>query len=102
MGKLEKNSIVSRRSVLSGGAAAVGGAALSGLATEANAQVPTRWDRTADLVIVGAGVSGLSAACEAAEHGASVIAIDMNFDIGGHGIMSGGQLHLGEIGRAHV
>ena len=100
MGKLEKNSIVSRRSVLSGGAAAVGGAALSGLATEANAQVPTRWDRTADLVIVGAGVSGLSAACEAAEHGASVIAIDMNFDIGGHGIMSGGQLHLGG-GNAH-
>ena len=97
MGKVQKDSsIVSRRSLLSGGAAAVGGAALAGLgAKEAHAQAGVTWNRTADIVIVGAGVAGLSAACEAAEQGASVIAIDMNYDIGGHGIMSGGQLHLG-------
>jgi hypothetical protein len=80
---------------LKGGAAAGGAVALAGLGTkEANAQNIT-WNKTADIIIVGAGVSGLSAACEAAEQGASVIAIDMNYDIGGHGIMSGGQLHLG-------
>src|SRR5204863_2291173 len=97
MGKIDKNpSIVSRRSLLSGGAAAVGGVALAGLgAQESQAQNAITWNRTADIVIVGAGVAGLSAAVEAAEQGASIIAIDVNYDIGGHGIMSGGQLHLG-------
>ena len=94
MGKIDKNSsIVSRRSLLSGGAAAVGGVALAGLgAQESQAQNAITWNRTADIVIVGAGVAGLSAAVEAAEQGASIIAIDVNYDIGGHGIMSGGQL----------
>jgi urocanate reductase len=87
---------LSRRYFLKGGAAVGGAAALAGLgAKEAGAQNAIQWNRTADIIIVGAGVSGLSAACEAAEQGASVIAIDMNYDIGGHGIMSGGQLHLG-------
>src|SRR5262245_14887766 len=96
MGKLDTQSNLSRRNFLKSGAAAGGAAALSTLAaSEANAQANVRWTRTADVVIVGAGVSGLSAAIEAAENGASVIAIDMNYDIGGHGIMSGGQLHLG-------
>ena len=98
---------VSRRSFLRQGAVAVGGvAAVGGAATfgvlgtrEGNAQ-DIQWHRTADIVIVGAGVSGLAAAVEAREHGASVIAIDLNSDIGGHGIMSGGQLHLGG-GNAH-
>jgi len=96
MAKLAKESSrVSRRSFLASGAAAGGAAAIGALApNQANAQ-NVRWNRTADIVIVGAGVAGLSAACEAAEQGASVIAIDMNYDIGGHGIMSGGQLHLG-------
>jgi hypothetical protein len=100
MGKLDTNSSkeqtkqnLSRRNFLKTGA--VGGvAALSLGAKEASAQGVV-WNRTVDIVIVGAGVAGLSAAVEAAEQGASVIAIDMNYDIGGHGIMSGGQLHLG-------
>jgi len=95
MGKLEAKNL-SRRHFLKTGAAAGGAAALSTLAaSEAEAQANIRWNRTADVVIIGAGVSGLSAANEAAEQGASVIAVDMNYDIGGHGIMSGGQLHLG-------
>jgi urocanate reductase len=95
MAKLEKANL-SRRYFLQGGAAVGGAAALSGLgANEATAQNAIQWNRTADVIIVGAGVSGLSAAVEAAEQGSSVIAIDMNYDIGGHGIMSGGQLHLG-------
>src|SRR5258705_11984891 len=95
MGKLDTKSNLSRRHFLKTGAAAGGAAALSTIAAnEAQAQ-NIRWNRTADVVIIGAGVSGLSAANEAAEQGASVIAIDMNYDIGGHGIMSGGQAHLG-------
>lgn len=84
---------LSRRFFLKGGAAA--GAAAAGLSATGAAAQTIQWHREADIVIVGAGVAGLSAAVEAAEHGASVIAIDMNYDIGGHGIMSGGQLHLG-------
>ncbi len=38
---------------------------------------------------------GLPASIEAAEHGASVIVIDQNYDIGGHAIESGGNIALG-------
>ncbi|CAN0376678.1 unnamed protein product, partial [Phaeothamnion confervicola] len=54
-----------------------------------------RWAQTADIVIIGAGVSGLPAAITARDLGASVIVIDANHDIGGRGILSGGRIHLG-------
>ena len=53
------------------------------------------WDKQADVVIVGAGATGLPAAIEAIEHNASVIVIDANWDVGGHAILSGGNLALG-------
>jgi succinate dehydrogenase/fumarate reductase flavoprotein subunit len=86
---------LSRRSFLSKGAAAgVGAAALTGAAaTEAKAEI--KWDHSADVVIIGAGVAGLAAAITARDHSASVIAVDENYDIGGRGILSGGRLHLG-------
>jgi len=86
---------LSRRSFLSKGAAAgVGAAAITGAAaTEAKAEI--KWDHTADVVIIGAGVSGLAAAITARDHGVSVIAVEENYDIGGRGILSGGRLHLG-------
>jgi FAD binding domain-containing protein len=86
---------LSRRSFLSKGAAAgVGAAALTGAtATEVKAEI--KWDHTADVVVIGAGVSGLAAAITARDHGVSVIAVEENYDIGGRGILSGGRLHLG-------
>ena len=86
---------VSRRAFLSAGAA---GAALAGAsAQKADAQgtSPRIWDRSADVVVIGAGVSGLPAAITARDLGASVIVVDENFDIGGRGILSGGRVHLG-------
>src|SRR6185295_17284627 len=84
---------VNRRSFLTTGAA---GAVAAGIgATEASAQSATRWDMTADVVIVGAGVAGLPAAITARESGASVIVIDGNHDIGGRGMLSGGRVQLG-------
>ncbi len=53
------------------------------------------WDHEADFVTIGAGTSGLSAAVSALDHGASVIMVDQNYDIGGHGLVSGGNVHLG-------
>ncbi len=87
---------VSRRSFLTTGAAGLGTAALTGaVAHEASAQASMRWDHTADVVIVGAGVAGLAAAVTARDHGASVIAVEENFDIGGRGMLSGGRVSLG-------
>jgi urocanate reductase len=88
------SSEVSRRSFLSAGASGVVLAAAG--APEANAQgAPQRWDRSADVVVIGAGVAGLPAAITARDHGASVIVVDENYDIGGRGILSGGRVHLG-------
>ena len=44
----------------------------------------------ADVIVVGAGLAGLSAAIDAASAGARVLVIDMNSVFGGHGIQSGG------------
>src|SRR6202162_1721057 len=86
---------VSRRAFLSQGAAGVGAAALVGAApNEAEAQA-VKWDLSADVVVIGAGVSGLAAAITARDSGASVISVDENFDIGGRGMLSGGRVHLG-------
>jgi succinate dehydrogenase/fumarate reductase flavoprotein subunit len=54
-----------------------------------------RWDMSADFVTIGAGVAGLAGAVSALDHGASVIMVDENFDIGGHGMVGGGFVHLG-------
>ena len=100
MGTQKQNDAdVSRRDFLKTGAAAsVGVSALaslspSGEAAQGNAQ--PRWDLTSDFVSIGAGVSGLAAAVSALDHRASVIMVEENFDIGGHGMVSGGNVHLG-------
>lgn len=85
---------LSRRNFVSGAAAGIGAAALTGLSAP-KAEARRNWDTDADVVVVGAGASGLPAAIEAAEHGASVILIDANFDVGGHAIISGGNIALG-------
>jgi urocanate reductase len=94
-----KSFDASRRKFIKEGAAiGVGATALSGVtAQDANAapQARIRWDRTADVVIVGAGASGLPAAITARDKGVSVIVIDANHDIGGHAILSGGRVPLG-------
>ena len=51
-------------------------------------------DSTADIVIVGSGLSGLSAAWEAAQTGARVQVIDMWSIFGGHGVAAGGVLNM--------
>ena len=86
---------ISRRGFLKKGATAgVGATALAGVApSEAGAQ--NFWDLRADLVTIGAGTAGLAAAVSALDHGASVILVEENVDIGGHGMCSGGQVHLG-------
>ena len=90
----DKGQPLNRREFLSKTAAAgVTAAALT--PGEVAAQTERRWDYEADFVSIGAGVSGLAAGVSALEHGASVILVDENHDIGGHGMISGGLVHLG-------
>ena len=56
---------------------------------------PTQWQREVDVVVVGAGATGLPAAIIAREAGLSVILIEAEADIGGHAITSGGNVPLG-------
>jgi succinate dehydrogenase/fumarate reductase flavoprotein subunit len=77
--------------------ASVSAAILTGLGTEEahGAPPPRRWDKTADVVVIGAGATGLPAAIQASEDGASVIIVEANSDVGGHAILSGGNVALG-------
>jgi hypothetical protein len=94
---------ISRRDFF--GRAGLGTAAFAGAGTIAGDDVraqqrtasamPTRWDLEADVVVIGSGACGLPAAIRAADQGASVIIVEANYDIGGHGIINGGQVPLG-------
>lgn len=114
-----------RRDVFTGGIAA--GISVAALAPTGAAAAPAetaneiQWDYEADVVIIGAGCSGLPAAIRSRDAGLSVIAVDQNFDPGGKMLHSGAQVSLGggdpvqlrdiagegdkegfKIGRAHV
>src|SRR3989337_2366521 len=82
---------LSRRDFVKSTAAGIGAATFAGIgavgadaAMPAQVAVPRRWDREADVVVVGAGATGLPAAIQAIEDGASVIVVEANSDVGGH------------------
>ena len=54
-----------------------------------------KWDREADVVVIGSGATGLPAAIVARDAGASVVLVEAENRIGGHAITSGGNLPLG-------
>ena len=102
------SKLMSRRAFLK--AAAVGTASVAGagllaplgvVAEEAPAvQTSTdesgiRWDYEADVVVLGAGGSGLPAALRAQDEGLSVLIVEGNYDVGGRAALSGGNLHSG-------
>ena len=53
------------------------------------------WTLSTDVVVIGAGAAGLAAAVSACDHGAAVIVVEENYDIGGHAMLSGGRVQLG-------
>jgi succinate dehydrogenase/fumarate reductase flavoprotein subunit len=99
--KFQTKKNFSRRDFVKTAAVGIGASALTGMeavpaeSAQSGAQVPRRWDREADVVIIGAGATGLPATIEAIENGASVIVVDANTDVGGHAIVSGGNIALG-------
>ena len=93
----EEKRNLSRRDFVKATTISVGAAAVTGLGgTDAEAQGRrVTWDTEADVVVIGSGATGLPAAIESAENGASVIVIEANTDVGGHAILSGGNIALG-------
>src|SRR6185369_13582095 len=54
-----------------------------------------KWDREADVVVVGFGCAGACAAIEAAEAGADVLLLERAGGGGGTSAMSGGLIYMG-------
>src|SRR5437868_6980364 len=92
--KISRRDLI-KTGAVAGAAAAAGGLASPNLAAAQAQALPTRWDREADVVVIGSGACGMPAAIVAREAGSSVIMIDAEADIGGHAICSGANIPLG-------
>jgi uncharacterized protein len=68
--------------------------ALSAVALASPAHLAQQKQESVDVLIIGAGISGLSAALEAARGGASVLVVDMSTVGGGHAILSNGAVSI--------
>ena len=75
--------------------AGVGMLASAADATPVRADASVHWDDTADLVIVGSGAAGISAALEARQHGLDVLVLERFTIPGGSSSLSGGVCYLG-------
>src|SRR6201988_4011393 len=84
-----------RELILRGGTVAAAGAAFASPATAQEQQPPREWQYEADVVVIGAGGCGLTAAIVAREAGSSVIVVDAQPHVGGHARVSGGNMPLG-------
>lgn len=91
------SSNISRRSFLqmvgsTGAIAAASGLAFNVLSAEASAirTLPKKWDEEIEVVVIGSGFAGLSAAAEAASRGSNVVILEKMPIFGGNSIINGG------------
>jgi NADPH-dependent 2,4-dienoyl-CoA reductase/sulfur reductase-like enzyme len=94
---VNSDSKFSRRRFLGAGAAASVSvaAAVSGSPAAAAPSKEIVWDHEVDVIVIGAGASGLPAAVAARDQGVEVMLVDHHFDVGGIAIMSGGDIRIG-------
>lgn len=91
----KKQKAPSRRQFVAGLAAgAVGGLVVGSKVTSSAFGTQLEWDRQADVVIVGGGASGCTAALSAAEAGAKVIVLEAAPVLGGAGSLCIGSISL--------
>ena len=62
--------------------------------------LPAAWDFEADLVAIGSGIGGLSAAITAHDHGASALVVERSDQVGGVTALSMGELWV--AGNRHA
>lgn len=79
------------RLIWAGGSAALAAGLTVALVTDGQPAAPAA---TPDAVVVGSGISGLSAAWELAQSGAKVTVVDMSSVFGGHAVMATGDLNM--------
>lgn len=102
MGKKDTKQHLTRRDFLktTGGAAAFGGAAVAGLPFGVKrvgaAEIPTKWDKEADVVVIGFGGTGAAAAIEAHDAGAKVLILEKAPMPGGNTVISGGIVYAAD------
>ena len=63
-------------------------------ALDGDGAAEARTDSRSDVIVVGAGISGLSAALELGRGGATVTVLDMSSVFGGHAVMAQGSLFI--------
>lgn len=94
----EKNRI-SRRDFMKaaaiGGAAVVGSGILTGCASGSSTNLPAKWDKEADVVVVGYGGAGAISAIAALDAGAEVIVLEKREVPGGSTAICGGLIYAG-------
>lgn len=73
---------------------AVAQAASSGCQRSVASRLGPGQNSVADVVVVGAGVSGLATAIEAAQFGATVVVVEASTVAGGHAVLSSGAVAL--------
>ena len=67
---------------------------IAGLASVCAQQASSEnWDAQADVVVIGSGAAGLSAAIAAADEGASVLLLERNRHLGGDTLLAGGYFN---------
>ncbi len=99
---MQKN--ITRGELLKGtGAAAALGLAAAGMVGAQTAQAAdaddVAWDMNADLVVVGAGMGGLTAGVQALEDGIeNVVIVEISKWVGGGSSFSNGSIHVGSAG----
>lgn len=88
---------IGRRDFIKGmalaGVAVASGGILAGCASKSKAgSMPAKWDKEADIVIVGGGGTGIVAAIEARDQGSSVMVLEKAAAIGGSTALSSGVI----------
>ena len=85
---------LTRRALLAGLGAAAATTAAAGPAALPRSSVKA-WDITTDVLVVGSGAAGVSAAIEARRAGAAVLLVESLSQFGGASAISGGVVYCG-------
>lgn len=82
-----------RRDILKGSIATCAGLFASSLVyANPETKIPEKWDESTDIIVVGTGFAGLSAAIAAKKEGANVIVLEKMPAIGGNSVIDAGDM----------